>query len=97
MSENLVQIGHLVCSIQGRDSGRFYLVVGIENGTRVLVADGEKRTVEKSKRKNIKHLRFYNIIAEEVNDKVLSDKKITNADVRKTLNSLVADLGKCPF
>lgn len=92
MSIDTIQIGHLVCSIQGRDSGRFYLVVGIENESRVRVADGEGRTVENPKRKNVKHLKFYDVVAGEVVNKVQSGKKITNAVVRKELKSLIENL-----
>jgi len=92
MLENTVQIGRLVCSVQGRDSGRFYLVVEIESESRIRVADGEGRKVERPKRKNVKHLKFYDVIAGEVIDKAQNGKRVTNADVRKELKSLVENL-----
>jgi len=92
MSENEVRIGQLVSSIQGRDSGMFYLVVQIENETRVRVADGEGRKVEKPKNKNIKHLKFYNAVAGNIFEKAQIGKRITNEDVRKELKSLVSQL-----
>jgi len=92
MSENTVRIGQLVSSIQGRDSGRFYLITGIENETMVNVADGEGRKVENPKRKNCKHLILYNAVAGYMLEKVQFGKKITNTDVRKELTSLVSQL-----
>lgn len=92
MSENLVQIGRLVCSMQGRDSGRYYLVVGSVNETRVQLADGEVRKADNPKTKNVKHLKFYDMIAGEVYDKVINGKRITNADVRKELKSLIEQI-----
>lgn len=92
MSENTVRIGQLVSSIQGRDSGRFYLITGIENETMVNVADGEGRKVENPKRKNIKHLIVYDTVAEYMLEKAQTGKKITNTDVRKELKSLVSRL-----
>lgn len=89
MSENPVQIGRLVCSMQGRDSGRYYLMVGSVNETRILLADGEARKVENPKIKNVKHLKFYDMIAGEVSDKSINGKRITNADIRKELKSLI--------
>lgn len=98
MSDKTVQVGRLVCSTRGRDSGRFYLVVGIENETKVRVADGEGRKVENPKKKNIKHLKFYDIVAQEVVDKVRKGKRITNEDVRKELKNLVLQIfDECPF
>ncbi len=89
MSENPVQIGRLVCSMQGRDSGRYYLVAGSVNETRLLLVDGEVRKVENPKIKNVKHLKFYDMIAGEVLEKATNGKRITNADVRKALKSLI--------
>jgi ribosomal protein L14E/L6E/L27E len=89
MPDNTAQIGRLACSMQGRDSGRFYLVVGSVNETRLLLADGEVRKVENPKIKNVKHLKFYDMIAGEVFNKSISGKKINNADVRKELKSLI--------
>ncbi len=89
MSDNTVRIGHLVSSIQGRDSGRYYLVVEIESESRVRVADGAGRKVESPKRKNVKHLKFYDLVAGEVMEKMLRGRRINNADVRKELKSLV--------
>jgi len=94
-ARNAAQIGHLVSSIKGRDRGKFYLVVGIESQSMVRVADGEARKVENPKRKNIKHLNFFEVIAGEVSDKALSGKRITNADIRKELKSLAAIINKC--
>lgn len=84
-----IYIGRLVCSTRGRDSGRFYLVVGSESGTKVYVANGEERKVEKPKRKNLRHLKFYDSLAGEVAEKVSSGKNLTNADVRKALKTLL--------
>lgn len=92
MIEDAVQIGRLVCSIQGRDSGSFYLIVGIEDESRVLVADGEGRKVEKPKRKNIKHLKFYDVIAGDITEKVQNGRRVNNTDVRKELKNLVENL-----
>ena len=92
MSENEVRIGRLVSSIQGRDSGMFYLVVQIENESRVRVADGEGRKAEKPKSKNIKHLKFYELVAGDIFKKAQSGKAVTSEDVRKELKSLVGQL-----
>jgi large subunit ribosomal protein L14e len=92
MSDNITQIGRLVCSLQGRDSGRYYLVVGIVNEARILLADGEVRKVDNPKLKNVKHLKFYDLIAGEVHEKAMNGKRITNADIRKELKSLIEQI-----
>ena len=86
------QIGLLVKSRQGRDKGRYYLVVGIESETIVRVADGDLRRVESPKRKNIRHIKSCGLIASEIQEKAIDGKRITNADVRKGLKSLLEEL-----
>lgn len=92
MSDNEVRIGQLVSSIQGRDSGMYYLVVQVEDETRVRVADGEGRKVEKPKSKNIKHLKFYDLVAGSIFEKAQIGKRVTSEDVRKEIKSLVSQL-----
>ncbi|OPX84405.1 MAG: hypothetical protein A4E53_04185 [Pelotomaculum sp. PtaB.Bin104] len=85
---DMVEIGHLVSSIKGRDRGRYYLVVGIISQSMVLVADGEERKVEDPKRKNVRHLHLFNVIAGEVLNKALSGRRVTNTDIRREIKSL---------
>lgn len=89
----VVQVGSLVCSLQGRDNGRFYLVVGIESSCMVRVADGERRKVDNPKRKNLKHLKVYDVVATLLVEKAQIGKRITDADVQKSIKSLVESLG----
>ncbi|MDF9407563.1 MAG: hypothetical protein A4E52_00679 [Pelotomaculum sp. PtaB.Bin013] len=97
-NRNALQVGCLVSSTKGRDRGRFYLVIGCENlSSRVRLADGEGRKVENPKFKNIKHLNIYEVIAGEVSSKAENGKRITNADIRKELKSLVKNFDKCSF
>jgi len=90
-----LRIGHLVVSTKGRDKGSYYLVVGIVNQSRVRVANGEGRKVENPKIKNIKHLNIFEVIAGEVSHKAENGKRITNADIRKELKSLVKNFNEC--
>ncbi|MDI9441307.1 MAG: hypothetical protein GX101_05890 [Firmicutes bacterium] len=52
----LLEVGQLVTSKQGRDLGRKYVVIGCSDQSFVHLADGLSRTVERPKRKNIRHL-----------------------------------------
>jgi hypothetical protein len=66
--------------------------VQVENESRVRIADGEGRKAEKPKSKNIKHLKFYDIVAGSIFDKAQMGKRVTSEDVRKELQSLVYQL-----
>lgn len=64
--------GEVVQSVQGRDEGKFYVVVRAENGY-VWVADGTGRTLSRPKRKNLRHVRLYNIAAADIGVKMPFD------------------------
>ena len=91
-----VQTGRLVSSARGRDRGRFYLVVGSDGSSRVKVADGVIRKVEKPKHKNIKHLHVYDVVAEGVSIKAESGR-ITNVDIRRELKSLLENFDMATY
>ncbi len=81
--------GRLVCSSQGRDRGRFYLVVGTEGDNFVRVADGVVRKVERPKKKNVKHLVFYDLVAGEIAGRLSAGRRVTNEDLQSELKNLV--------
>ena len=49
--------GRIVQSTQGRDRGRYFLVLETENGDTVRIADGRHHRLENPKKKKTKHLR----------------------------------------
>ena len=51
------ETGGLCQSIQGRDKGRYYIIVSV-SGESVFVADGNFKRLASPKKKNAKHLRF---------------------------------------
>ncbi len=53
--------GMVVFAKAGRDAGRFYMVVGMQDGY-PLIADGKRRKLEGPKRKNPIHLQKTNKI-----------------------------------
>lgn len=52
----LLEVGQLVTSKMGRDSGKKYVVIGFYNESHVQVVDGFVRKMDRPKRKNVKHL-----------------------------------------
>ena len=49
--------GRVVESVQGRDRGYFFLVLGNAEGGLGEIADGDRHKLDKPKRKKTKHLR----------------------------------------
>ncbi len=88
MDEHVFKIGQLVCSKCGRDRGNFYLVFEIIDDKFVYLVDGNKRRMENPKRKNVKHLRGFPEVAEELAEKWEAGKLVSNSEVRRVIASL---------
>ncbi len=68
--------GSVAVSKAGRDKGRFFLVVSVENDY-ALIADGDLRKLDNPKRKKLKHLGATNVMLETPVPKC--DKALYNA------------------
>ncbi|MGI6307297.1 MAG: hypothetical protein ACOX1X_01595 [Dethiobacteria bacterium] len=82
-----MELGQVVKSLAGRDKGKIYLIIGFIAGGRVLLVDGRVRTVNKPKKKNIKHLQPYRCVIPEVKERIRQGNLNDNA-VRNALNIL---------
>ncbi len=80
-------LGKIAYSKAGRDQGKVFVVVSVLDDEYVYVCDGSLRPVEKPKKKKIKHLEFTNIIAEEIESLLMLDEKVTNAVIKRILQS----------
>ena len=82
--------GRLVCSTAGRDRGKFYLVWHVLSPNLVQVVNGEERTITAPKKKNVKHLQPYPQLAGEVIERINAGQKITDPEIKKVLEKLLA-------
>ncbi len=82
MSEEKLTFGTVAAATAGRDKGRMFVVLRIENG-KAFIADGKTRKLCKPKCKNIKHLKptTMRIPTDGLTDKSL--RKLLNAAVQK--------------
>ena len=83
-------LGAVVKSKSGRDKDRYFLVVGIIDSEYVYISDGSLRKVDKPKKKKIKHLVFIDHVEEEISGALKAGKKVSNAALRKFLQSMDA-------
>lgn len=81
--------GKIVYSKAGRDRGKFFIVIDRLDNEYVSICDGNKRRLDKPKRKKIKHLNITDAEAESIIEKINSSKKITNSDIRKSLHEFI--------
>ncbi len=77
--------GQLVVSIQGRDSGNNYLFLGFDSDGFLLVADGVKRTPERPKKKNLRHVKVYPVVDQEIEKKIASGRRVTSEEICQAL------------
>jgi len=77
-------IGQIVFSKCGRDHGKPFIVISIEEEY-VYLVDGKLRKVDCPKLKKKKHVQKTNIIVEWIKQKIVEENRLTNNDVRKAL------------
>ena len=82
-----MRIGEVVCSIAGRDNGRFYIITEIESKDRVKVADGEIKSIKNAKVKNIKHIKETGDVLEKIAQKLENGDQVFNSEIKSALRS----------
>lgn len=84
-------IGRLAYATAGRDEDRYFIVVGIINEEYVYISDGRLRSIEKPKKKKVKHLKLTDLEAEDIKEMILTGKQVSNSEIRKYLQSMNFD------
>ncbi|MDR0752246.1 MAG: KOW domain-containing RNA-binding protein [Christensenellaceae bacterium] len=82
-----LEIGAIVFSKSGRDSGRYYVIVEIVDDQFVKIVDGKFRRLDKPKLKKIKHLKLTNDCLKKIADKIRANKKIFDAEINSALRN----------
>lgn len=81
-------IGRLVYSKSGRDANRAFIIIGTIDENYVYICDGDLRTVEKPKKKKIKHLNITNIYIDEIKNKLEKKDRVSNREIKKCLQHM---------
>ena len=79
-----MRIGDIVISVCGHDMGEWYIVQDVLNDY-VYLIDGKNKTVEKPKKKKIKHVIKTNHREDEIAKKLSSNQMVQNAEIRKAI------------
>lgn len=91
-TQTVPQIGQIVRVLQGRDEGKWAIVIRVVDERFVLIADGKKRTFDSPKRKNIKHLALFDEVAEGVKESIEQTGRVTNGKIRHALNKFLEQI-----
>lgn len=84
-------LGRVVIAKQGRDADKFFIIVGILDNVYVQIADGNRRKVEKPKKKKLIHIELTSEYDLELRKLLLENIKITNSKIRKIIKSVELD------
>lgn len=88
------QIGQFAIVTNGRDAGQYGIIVKLLAEKFVLLADGEKRSFDHPKKKNLQHLRLFATVSPEVQSSIIETGRVTNGKLRFALNKF---LNTCQF
>ncbi len=80
----------LVEATAGREQGKRYFVIDLE-GEYLFLADGKTRKLEAPKKKKRKHVRLVQTQELRIAEKIRSNEKITNSELRKAIAILSDD------
>ena len=84
-------VSDVVLSTTGRDKGKLFYVIGMENDM-LLLANGKDRTLDKPKRKKQKHVQKVLRSETRVAMKLQNGDKVLNSELRKELAFLGREL-----
>ena len=83
--------GRVVLSTQGRDAGRYFIILQVINEQYVLMADGLTRKLAHPKKKKVKHLRPKPIVV-NVDGSLLPNRHLQDSDLRTALEAHGLDM-----
>ena len=81
------EFGGLVQSLAGHDKGELLVILDVQ-GEFLLLADGKYRTVEKPKRKKIKHVQYMNYRCSRLIEEKEKSGRVTNEMLKYELKNL---------
>jgi large subunit ribosomal protein L14e len=84
--DSRARLGQIVRILRGREAGLYAIVIGLEEPNYVWLADGDQRTFDRPKKKNVKHIQPTNKVAEEIAHILLNSGRVSNAMLRYALN-----------
>ena len=87
MEPDCIRISDVVVASAGRDRGQPFYVIGTD-GVYALLANGKDRTLEKPKRKKVKHVSKVLRAETRVAAKLIAGDKVLNSELRKDLATI---------
>ncbi len=83
------EIGQIVLITKGRDQGQLGVIVELIDDRFVKIADGDRRKVDRMKKKNMNHLELLDYIADEVKNSFVETGRVTNGKLRYAITNFL--------
>ena len=80
--------GQFVKSKSGRDKDKIFIIIEIVDEVYVRIVDGDLRRVENPKLKKVKHISKMNKVSDEIQQKLINNRKVTNQMIRREIEKL---------
>ena len=78
-------IGRMVLSNAGRDSNHLYVLIRQLDSEYVLLSNGCTKTIEKPKKKKLKHLSILETLDEDLRNAIINNEKSTDLKIKRFL------------
>jgi ribosomal protein L14E/L6E/L27E len=88
MTSDEFEVGRVVLAKAGRDKGKDFIIIQRLDDEYVLIADGVGRTIDKPKKKKVRHLKPRPALDQELKQRLETGARVLDADIRKSLKSL---------
>ena len=82
-----LSIADIVTSLAGRDQGKLFYVIGMDE-TYLMLVNGKDRTIDKPKKKKRKHARKVLRSETRVAEKLRAGDKVLNSELRRDLAAI---------
>ena len=89
--EGVLKIGDVVLVRRGKYKGKFFVVVRTESEARIFIADGISYSVEKPKKKNVKHLQKRLMNLKDVAGRVAGGKPLDNGWLIQKISTILGN------
>ena len=87
------ELGAIVFSKSGRDSGRYFVVCKVLNEDYVMITDGDLRKLSKPKLKKVKHLRMTGERLDAIAEKFCEGKQVFDSEIRSAVRKYMEKIG----
>ena len=91
-----LSIADVVTSLAGRDEGKLFYVIGMDE-TYLLLVNGKDRTIDKPKKKKRKHARKVLRSETRIAERIRNGDKVLNSELRRDLAAISQEMQSKPL